>query len=105
MLNEEFDISTKVSMIWGLYRAKLFEQMIRYSVGVKSNPRVRLSTNTSGTRYGVSTLEASDQADAVRVIQGLRDRDLTERTKSEGRKSSTDLLKRPDPGDRSGGKR
>ncbi len=72
-VNDAFDVAPKIATLWGLYRAKLHESCVSFSVRVRSNPRVRLTTNTSGVRYSISTLEAPTIDDALSLILALRE--------------------------------
>jgi hypothetical protein len=75
VVNDAFDVLPKVATLWGSYRAKLHESFVRFTVPVSNNPRVRLTTNTSGVRYSVSTnsLEAATVEEAVDAILAVRE--------------------------------
>jgi hypothetical protein len=72
VINDAFDVLPKVAALWGQYRAKLHETYIRFSVRVNSNPRVRLTTNTSAARYTISALETPSLEEAIAAILGAR---------------------------------
>jgi hypothetical protein len=73
VVNDDFDVAPKVATVWGSYRAKLHETLVRHAVRVNSNARVRLTTNTSGVRYSVSTLEAVSMEEAIAAILAVRE--------------------------------
>jgi len=79
VLNDAFDVTPRVATLWGQYRARLHESYIRYSVRVGNNARVRLTTNTSGVRYTISSLECATIEEATTTILGAR---VVERTSS-----------------------
>jgi hypothetical protein len=72
MLNDAFDVTPQVATLWGQYRARLHETYIRFSVRVNNNPRVRLTTNTSGVRYTISSLECDSLEAAIEAILKAR---------------------------------
>jgi hypothetical protein len=71
-LNDAFDMAPRIATLWGAYGARLHETLVRFSVHVRSNPRVLLTTNTSGVRYGVGNVEAADLPGALRALDTLR---------------------------------
>lgn len=72
VLHEAFDVAPKVASLWGQYRARLHESYLRFSVRVNSNPRVRLTTNTSAARYSISAVECASLDEAVASIHAAR---------------------------------
>jgi hypothetical protein len=94
-VNDAFDVTPKVATVWGSYRAKIHQSFIRHSVRVNNNARVRLTTNTSGARYSISTLETSSVEEAIREILAARERIASE-TREIG-PSSMRLLAVADP--------
>ena len=70
-IHDAFDLAPKMAELWGSYSAKLHEKLVRFSVGVKSNARVRLTVNTSGARYGIPTTEATTVEEAAQEITGF----------------------------------
>jgi hypothetical protein len=82
-IHEAFDVAPKMAELWGSYRAKLHEKLVRFSVGVKSNARVRLTVNTSGARYGIPTAEAATVEEAIAAILGMRQAKENQRPISE----------------------
>jgi hypothetical protein len=94
-VNDAFDVAPKVATVWGSYRAKIHQSFIRHSVRVNNNARVRLTTNTSGARYSISTLESNSVEEAIAEILAVR-----ARTESETREigpSSMRLIAVADP--------
>jgi hypothetical protein len=79
-VNDAFDVLPKVATVWGAYRAKLHDAFVRHSVRVNNNARVRLSTNTSGVRYSISTLESPSVEEAIAAILAVRATGPTERS-------------------------
>jgi len=82
-INDALDLAPKVAELWGSYRAKLHEKLVRFSVGVKSSARVRLTVNTSGARYGIPTTEAATVEDAIAAILVMREAKENQRTISD----------------------
>jgi hypothetical protein len=93
-INDAFDLAPKVASLWGSYRAKLHEKLVRFSVGVNSNARVRLTINTSGALYSIPTAEAATVEEAICAILAMREAKTKERTMSDSRMrklSSTEM--------------
>jgi hypothetical protein len=82
-INDDFDLTAKMAALWGSYRAKLHEKLVRFSVGVNSNARVRLTINTSGARYGIPTAETATLREAIAAIFRMREARENQRTISE----------------------
>jgi hypothetical protein len=82
-VNDDFDVAPKVATLWGSYRAKLQERWVRSSVHVRNNARVRLTTNTSGVRYSVSSVECATVEEAIAAILAVREAKGTGRPSSE----------------------
>jgi len=74
VVNDAFDVTPQVATLWGQYRARLHESYIRFSVRVRSNARVLLTTNTSAVRYSISAVECASVEEAVAAIRGARER-------------------------------
>ena len=88
-VNDAFDVVPRVATLWGSYRAKLHEAFVRYSVPVNNNARVRLTTNTSGVRYSLSTVEAPSLEDAIGAILAIREAKRSSQPLSEAFRSGT----------------
>jgi len=73
LLNDAFDITLQVAELWGKYRARLHEVYFRLSARVGSTPRVELTTNTSGVRYAIRSVECASLEDAIAAIRASRD--------------------------------
>ncbi len=71
-VNDAFDLAPGIAALWGSYRAKLHEAYVKSSVSVNSNPRVRLTTNTSGARYGIGALQTNTVDEALAAIAAAR---------------------------------
>jgi len=74
VVNDAFDVTPKVGALWGAYRAKLHQTIVRVSIGVSNSARVRQNTQTSGVRHSIGSLEAASVEEAVAAIVGIRER-------------------------------
>jgi hypothetical protein len=80
--NDAFDVVPQVAALWGSYRAKLHETHVKSSISVNSNPRVRLTTNTSGVRYGIGAIETKTVEEAIAAIVAARAAMIEEEARS-----------------------
>jgi hypothetical protein len=72
VVDDGFDVSHKVSTLWGQYRARLHELYIRRYVRVGGGARVQLATNTSTVRYSISSVEKPTVEEAIAFILQAR---------------------------------
>lgn len=84
-IHDALDLAPRIATLWGSYRARLHERLIRFWVGVNSNARVRLTVNTSGALHDVPTTEAATVEEAIDAIVAMREAKENERTISESR--------------------
>jgi hypothetical protein len=73
VVNDAFDVAPRVATLWGSYRAKLHQTIVRLSIGVNNSARVRQSTQTSGVRHSIGSLEAESVDAAVAALVAIRE--------------------------------
>jgi hypothetical protein len=78
VMNAAFDVVPRLATLWGRYRTLLQERRARLYVSVASNPRLRLTANTSSAQYGVHAFEVATFDEALEVVLAPRLRETTE---------------------------
>jgi hypothetical protein len=99
VVDDGFDVSQKLSTLWGQYRARLHELYVRFFVRVGGGARVRLAANTSAVRYSIHSIERPTLEEAVAFILQARKEAVEEKSgiESRGRMSTALRLSTTSP--------
>ena len=72
MILDDFKVESEISPQWGVYRANINKEYIRYGFRVNPSILVSLYVKASGIQYNAASAEAATYEDAVTSILNLR---------------------------------